>query len=536
MKSKKYLLIATIAVLILFVLAKTVFKKIIPTVNVPEKNYTKLSVPAPFEDPLQITETFFPDRICNILDYGATVGGKTKNTQSFEKAISDCSAAGGGHVVVPAGTFLTGPIKLKSNIDLHLEKDAEVIFSTDFSDYLPVVFSRFEGIEYYNFSPPIYSRNALNIAITGEGTFNGQGRAWWNLRIFSNIDGLYDSAEEEVPVKDRVYGDTNKGLRPSFAQFINSQIILLDGVTFVDGPMWTVHPVYSKNIIIKNIKIKTAQGPSTDGIVIDSSRNVLVENSHFSTGDDAIAIKSGRDKDGRRVGLASKNIVLRNCQVDEAHGAIAIGSEISGNVENVYAKDFIIKRVQYGFRIKSNMQRGGTAENIWIENLSAENVTEALIQLNTDYEKKYIDYEDFPPEFRNINITDVFCNKTIDSINIIGQPESTLENINLKNIQIAKARKGALIENANDIELSQVSMANKNEPAFTLKDSKNIKIENSTCNSQHKTCLSISGKNTSNIKLVGDDFKKDNKNVLLSPEVDKSQLNYLLPVPAQIDR
>ena len=501
-----------------------VFKKHSFSSFIPEKEYSKLTLSTPYDESLEILETNFPNQFCNILDYGAVADGKTINTQSIEKAIVDCAKKGGGHVVVPVGVFLSGPIQLKSNIDLHLEKNSEIRFSVNFSDYLPVVFSRFEGIEYYNFSPQVYARNAKNIAITGEGKLNGQGQAWWGLRIFSNIKNLYRMGEQNLPVEERVFGDANKGIRPSFIEFVDSEIILLDGISIINGPMWTVHPIYSENIIIRNIKINTLGGPSTDGVVIDSSRNVLVENSTFATGDDAIAIKSGRDNDGRRVSRPSENIVLRNCIVNEAHGAVAIGSEISGDIRNILAQNFTINMAQYGFRMKANSQRGGIAENIWIKDFSIRDVRNALIQLNANYEKKVIEYTTFPPVFQNINISNIVCENTLDSINILGISESTLKDIRLTNISIGKSKGGVKVSNASNVKLTQISIGNKTDPNFTFTDSQDIFLENSACNPSDPICVSLFGEKTRNIYLTGQDFDKDFKKIQLDHEVDEKQI------------
>lgn len=491
------------------------------------KNYSKITLNTPFNKNLPIAETKFPARICNIINYGAIGDGKTKNTQAFATAISDCAQQGGGKVEVPPGTWLTGPIHLESNIDLDIQKDARINFSIDFKDYLPVVFSRFEGIEYYNFSPPIYAKNAHNIAITGKGSINGEGQNWWNLSILHSIKKLYEMGENNVPVNQRIFGTAKAGLRPAFVEFVNCQRALIKNITLVNGPMWTIHPLYSQDIIVKNINIQTEKGPSTDGVVIDSSQNILVENSTFSTGDDAITIKSGRDNDGRRVGIPSKNIVLQNCTVDNAHGAIAIGSEMSGNVENVLAQNFTVRQAQHGFRIKSNEERGGIAQNIWVKNLDIDSLSVATIKLNMHYEKRRSAHynKNYPPSFQNIHINGVTCQATKDSINLIGLAnQPAMKNLDLKNINILYARDGLQMNYVNNTHLNNINIAPKYGPPFTITDSRGITLSNSGCPANKPVCLTISGNSSQNINLVGNSFDQQLKKIYINKDVDKSQL------------
>ncbi len=463
----------------------------------------------PFNKNLTILTTHFPDRICNITHYGAIGDGKTKNTQAFTDAINACAEQGGGKVIVPAGTWLTGPIHLESNINLVIQKGAEIKFTTRFDDYLPIVFSRFEGIEYYNYSPPIYAQEAENIAITGKGSINGQGeKFWWSMKSSSAIKKLYQIGDKNISIRKRLFGIgiNQRKLRPTFVEFVHCNKILIDGITIINGPMWTIHPLYSQNIVIRNIHIQTSAGPSTDGVNIDSSQNVLVENSIFATGDDAIAIKSGRDNDGRRINIPSKNIVLRHNVVNAGHGAVAIGSEMSGNVKNILAQDFIVNQAQYGFRIKSNIQRGGIAKNIWIKNFKIDSLSQAVIQFNTNYERGNIQYQFKPPLFQNIHIDNVTCHDSNKSIRFLGlAKKKTFNNIQLNNIHIAKSRNGLEINNANNIILNNLSIVPKYGFAFSIKNSQDISLTNSTCSPFIKDrCLSLI--DNKNITLKDNNF------------------------------
>lgn len=489
-------------------------------------DYPRLSLTTPFSAALIIAGNNFPDRICNVFDYGARGDGTTDNTQAFTKAISACAKLGGGKVIVPAGTWRSGPLKLESNINLEIQKDATILFSTNFADYLPPVFSRFEGVEYYNYAPPIYANNAENIAITGEGTLDGQGEAWWGFSSSASIAKLYTMGEKNLPVEQRVFGTIQGGLRPSFIEFVNCNRVAISGVSIVKGPMWTIHPLYSQNIIIKDVNIDTAPGPSTDGIVIDSSRNVLVDGATLSTGDDAIVIKSGRDNDGRKINQASENIVLQNIAVTDAHGAISLGSEMSGNIRNVLAQNVTIKNAQYGFRVKSNQQRGGTAENIWVKNVQINSLSQAAIELDSYYERLNTFYTTFPPTFRNIHIEDMNCRNTIYSINIFGLKEqpSAINNLDLNNIHIFKARSGMKMNDAKDIRLTNINITPKYGPVFGIENSQDVNMSGSGCEKANPLCFYFAGENLKNILLDKNKFSPEKSPASFGEGADKNQL------------
>lgn len=325
------------------------------------------------------------DKNCEITKYGAISGGKTKNTQAFSSAIEDCAGSGGGKIIVPAGKWLTGPIHFKSNIELVVEKGAEIVFSDDPNDYLPVVFTRFEGMELYNYSPFIYAKDCENVAITGEGVLNGQGEKWQEKinKQGHAVRKLYRMASQGVPVEERIFGANEAGLRSSFIEFISCNKALIENVTIKDSPFWTVHPLYSDNVTIRKIRVMT-NNRNSDGVVVDSSTNTLVEDSYFETGDDAISIKSGRNEDGLRVNKPSENVIIRNCRVEQGHSAFSIGSEISANVKNILIDHCQFRNTDWGIRIKSEMGRNGTVEDIWAKNIFFQNIGEA-ITLDTNY-------------------------------------------------------------------------------------------------------------------------------------------------------
>ncbi len=433
------------------------------TTKLPEEFPLNQEVEIPFAM-TKIPDIPFPDRVCNIADYGGIGDGRTKNTEAFARAIADCAAQGGGKVEVPSGVWLSGAIHLKSNVNLQIDKNAEIRFSTDFDDYLPPVFSRFEGIELYNYSSLIYASNCQNIAITGQGKIDGQGQAWYgwehtrelsiqnlqatplNQNDQRSFAKLYLMARNNVPPAERVFGNKNDALPPPFIQFVNCKNVLIDGISIENSPSWTVQPLYSQNVIIRNISIKN-KGPNTDGIDIDSSKNVIVENSKFDTGDDAIAIKSGRDEDGLRVARPSENIIIRNCNIDEAHSALAIGSEMSGGVKNVMAYNLDINYVDYGLRLKSTPGRGGIVENIWLKNINIHRAVSDAIQIDSNYGTPVPGYDKMALSiFKNITIENFYCRRTSRAAELLGLPASPLENLIFKNVIISAAR-GILEEN-----------------------------------------------------------------------------------------
>jgi polygalacturonase len=312
----------------------------------------------------------FPDRTFAITNYGAKDDGVTDCTEAFRKAIDACSQAGGGKVVVPAGVYLTGAIHLKSNVDLDVARGATIRFSTDPKSYLPVVFTRYEGTEVMNYSPFIYALGQENIAITGEGTFDGQGShaVWYSWKQVPGPGELVAMGDRGVPVAQRVFGQGHH-LRPNFIQPVGCKNVLIKGVHITDSPMWVMTPLYCTNVTIERVTVDT-QGPNTDGCDPDSCTDVLIKDCHFSDGDDCIAIKSGRDVDGRRVNIPSRNIVIQNCVFKDGHGGVTVGSETSGGVENVFAENcrFDSPNLDIAMRFKTGMTRGGFIKHIYIRN------------------------------------------------------------------------------------------------------------------------------------------------------------------------
>lgn len=409
----------------------------------------------------------FPDRSFDITDYGAKEGGKALCTKAFKKAIDACVKAGGGKVVVPAGRFLTGPIHLQSNVNLVVGKGATLVFSDNFKHYLPPVFVRWEGEECYNLSPLIYANGCENIGITGEGTLDGQGPTWWKWREESATD-LYREANNRkmawardgVPVADRVQGKGDDHWCPTFISPINCKNVLIEGLTLINGPFWNVHPVYCENVTVRGLEIVN-DGPNGDGCNPSSSSYVLIEDCVFKTGDDCIAIKSGKNADGRRVGKASEYIIVRDCVMNDGHGGVVIGSEMSGGVRNVYAEDCVMDspHLKRALRIKTNSVRGGTVENVYMRNVKIGQVDEAVLKVNFYYGEK--DTGQHTPTVRNVNMENVTCNKSEYGLLINGYPRSPITDINLKNCSFENVEKENFLEGVKDIDLQNVSINGK---------------------------------------------------------------------------
>lgn len=467
-------------------------------------------IEAPFAMP-QLRRPAFPDRTFDIVAYGATEGGKVKCTTAFAKAINACHKAGGGKVVVPAGKWLTGPIELKSNVHLFLSGDSELIFSDRFEDYLPVVFTRYAGIECYNYSPFIRAENCENIAITGPGLLNGNGARWWPWKKRKGAwERILKVGADGIPVKDRVFGTPEGGLRPPFIQPTNCRNVLLEGFRLKDGAFWTVLLLYCENAIVRDLTIRTHH-PNGDGVNADSSRNVLIEHCRFETDDAAVAIKSGRDEDGRRVGKPSENIVVRHCRSKgPRYGSISIGSEMSGGVRNVYIKDIQFDGTLMAFQIKTRPGRGGVVENVWVENLVARDLHRPAFFLNTAYGGAVAPGDLAMPRLRNIFGRNIFNTQAAESkcrpIEINGLEAAPIENVRLENVT-CEGKPGPAVSLARRVRLDNFRVTVREGPAFTLRDCREVTISNSTVCKPCNLFVHVEGETSAAIRLQDNDLR-----------------------------
>lgn len=416
----------------------------------------------------------FPVKTFDITKFGAIGDGVMDCTEAFRMAIKECSKNGGGKVLVPKGTFLTGAIHLLSNVNLEITEHAVVKFSTDPQKYLPVVFTRWEGVECMNYSPLIYAFEQENIAVTGSGILDGQGSVsnWWswkgnkkdgwkegmpNQKI--GRDKMFEMAENNIPPKQRIFGD-GYYLRPSFFQPYKCKNVLIDGITFKNSPMWFIHPVLCENVTVNNVTVE-GLGPNNDGCDPESSKNVLIKNCYFNTGDDCIAIKSGRNNDGRRINVPSENIIIQNCVMKEGHGGVVIGSEISGGVRNVFAENCIMSssNLERAIRIKTNSIRGGIIENIFVRDLKVGEVSEAVLKIDYYYEEG--DAGQFTPKVRNVQLENVESQKSPYAIWIKAYDRSPVENLVLKNCRFADVSNTNILENVDEPQFFRVLFGGK---------------------------------------------------------------------------
>ncbi|MDP4999686.1 MAG: glycoside hydrolase family 28 protein [Saprospiraceae bacterium] len=344
----------------------------------------------------------FPDRDFSILDFGAAPDGSDA-LPAIQAAIAACHAAGGGRVVVPAGSFaVNGSIHLKSNVNLHVSEGAVLLFGTDPKMYLPLVLTRWEGMECMNYAPLIYAYEQENIAITGKGVLDGQAsnEHWWpwsgkdtygwekgspSQRDSANRPELSRMNTAEVPVAERIFGEGHY-LRPNFIQPYRCKNILIEAVTVKNSPMWVIHPVLSDNITIQGVRV-ISHGPNSDGCDPEACSNVLIQDCYFDTGDDCIALKSGRNQDGRNIGRAIENVVIRNCEMKDGHGGVVIGSEVSGGARNIFAENCTMDspNLERAIRIKTNKSRGGVIEDLYFRNIEVGVVKEAVVRINMLY-------------------------------------------------------------------------------------------------------------------------------------------------------
>jgi polygalacturonase len=434
----------------------------------------------PFDMP-EVAPPSFPDRVVDVRAFGATDDGLTPNTEAFRQAITACHGGGGGVVRIPPGTWLTGPIHLRSNVNLRLEAGALLRFSTRFADYLPVVFTRWEGVECYNYSPLIYAVDCANVAVSGEGILDGQGQAWWHWKKLQQAaaERLYDAQFEGVPATARVFGTEGAALRPQFLQMVRCRNVLVEGVTFVNGPMWTVHPVYCENVLVRGIAVKS-EGPNTDGLNPDSCRNVLIEGCSFHTGDDCIAINSGMNEDGWRVAEPCTNVMIRDCTMSEGHGAVTIGSGMSGGVRNVYVRDCRVTGGDQGVRLKSMRGRGGFVENVWFENIHMVGLRQEAIFLDMFYGSyTAASRSDIPPSFRNVRIRNITCQSARTAVALRGLPEQPIESVALEDLRL-HAIEGIRCQDVGDIAFTNVTCIAQTEPMFSCSNVTGLRVTGMT--------------------------------------------------------
>jgi len=413
----------------------------------------------------------FPKRSFYLNRFGAKGDGRTDCTAAFRRAIDQCARAGGGKVVVPEGAYLTGAIHLKSNVNLEIAAGATIKFSQNPRDYLPVVFSRWEGVELFNYSPFIYAFGQHNIAITGKGRLDGQSdnEHWWpwNGRPAygwkegmnqqrPDRNALFTMAEKGVAVSERVFGEGHY-LRPQFIQPYRCQNVLIDGVTIQNSPMWEIHPVLCRNVIVQNVTIKS-HGPNNDGCDPESCTDVLIKNCDFDTGDDCIAIKSGRNADGRRLKAPTENIIVQDCRMKDGHGGITVGSEISGGVRNLFAENCRLdsQNLDHALRVKNNAMRGGLLESLHFRNIEVGQVAHAVITIDFNYEEGA--KGSFTPVVRDYTVDGLRSSRSKYALDVQGLATAPVMNLRLTNCTFDNVADGNIVKNVRDATFDNVKI------------------------------------------------------------------------------
>lgn len=429
---------------------------------------------------LAVTTTALAERV-DMKQAGAVTDGTTVNTRLINSTIERLAGEGGGTLFFPAGRYLTGPIRLKSNITLELEAGATLLFSTNFDDYLPFVEVRHEGVMMKSFCPLIYATDAENITIKGEGTLDGQGKAWWD-EFFKVLIDLRDNGKRDVnkyqPLFEKendvkkIASETNEDwhgtldrrfFRPPFIQPIRCKNVRIEGVKIINSPFWTVNPEFCDNVTVDGVTIHNVDSPNTDGINPESCRNVHISNCHISVGDDCITIKSGRDLQARNIGAACENITVTNCTMLSGHGGVVIGSEMSGDVRRVTITNCVFEGTDRGIRLKSTRGRGGIVEDIRISNIVMKDIKKEALTFNLKYSRMPQEPKsERTPVFRNIHISGVTVVDVNVPIQIVGLEEAPISDIVLRDIQIKNGKQPNEFKDCENILMENVVVNGKN--------------------------------------------------------------------------
>lgn len=428
----------------------------------------------------------------NVLDYGAVPDGLTSNTAAIARAVAAAHAAGGGTVVFPAGRYLTGSIELESNLTLDLEAGSELLYSGNPADS-PIVRSRWEDTTAYTRAPLIHAEGKENIAIVGRGKLNGQGRLWWwrcgfgaygadpaRIALARSKRAAWDRLEARIqdglPATPEAFGPVVDFLRPTLVEPDHCRNFQLIGVTLVESPFWMFHPLYTDNVEVRGVTFES-DGPNTDGIDVDSCRDVRISDCFFETGDDCIVIKSGRDADGRRIHRPTEHVAIDNCVMYRGHGAIVIGSETSGDIRDIVATNIIARGTDRGVRIKSQRGRGAVVENVRCSNFVIQEPTAFGIEITTRYTRQPPEpVSERTPVFRNFSFSAITIVDAPQAVSVVGLEEKAVENLRFTDIS-ATSRLGFLCELAQDVELHHVRVDASKGPAFAFTASRDLDLD-----------------------------------------------------------
>jgi polygalacturonase len=492
---------------------------------------------------------FFPDRSFDIRDYGAKGDGLTMNTRAINGAIAACADSGGGTIIIPSGVWLSGPLFMKSNVELHLLQGALLRFSKTIKDY-PVIKSSYEGTEQYRSASPINAVGLENIAITGRGVIDGSGEAWrpvkrfkmtnrqWNELldsggVLNNSGTIWWPSATARDGKDYLLSLENKEtvsvqdvlpvrhyLRPVMVRLVNCKNILLDGPTFQNSPAWNIHPLTCENMTIRNITVRNPwYSQNGDGLDLESCKNVVVYSSEFDVGDDAICLKSGKNEAGRRRGIPCENIIIRNCTVYHGHGGVTVGSEMSGGVRNVHVVDCLFMGTDVGLRFKSARGRGGVVENLCYDNIRMTGIENQAILFDMFYEGGFARTEDVPqpseetPVFRKITFNNITSLDAGTSVYLRGLPEMPLNGLVFNKLNLTSL-KGISCYFSDNIEFNNTNLKVEESPVVTVYQSKDILLDIVTLSYPGATFIKVDGDKCENIYLTG-------------PEVEHMQYKFI---------
>lgn len=465
----------------------------------------------PFDMPV-VQRPSFPDYQVDIRDFGAKADGETLNTEAINNAIKAVSEKGGGKVVIPEGLWLTGPVVLQNNVNLHVEKNALVLFSGD-ADLYPLVRTSFEGLDMLRCQSPISAMNAENIAITGHGVLDGSGDSWRPVKRNKMTDGQWKSllksggvvdesgkvwypnegalkasiltgSKEKREISDSEWEGMKRWLRPVLLSIVKSKRVLLEGVTFRNSPSWCLHPLSCEDLTLNGVKVFNPwYSQNGDALDVESCKNVVVTNSLFDAGDDAICIKSGKDADGRRRGEPCENVLVKNNTVLHGHGGFVVGSEMSGGVRNVYVADCTFIGTDVGLRFKSTRGRGGVVENIYVDNINMINIPGDALIADLYYAVKDAPGAPVPavteetPSFKNIHISNISCKGAGRAMFLNGLPEMPIENFSVRNMRITDAQKGAFINKVAGATLENIEIETADNTYLQVENTTNITID-----------------------------------------------------------
>ena len=519
----------------------------------------------------KVKEPVIPKNSVSITDFGAVNGGQVLNTKAFADAINAVSKKGGGKVIIPPGIWLTGPIILKSNIELYASTGALIKFSTN-KDLYPIIETSFEGLNTWRCISPIYGKNLENIAFTGNGVWDGSGEVWRQVKKskltesqwkkFVASGGVLNEKKEswypsETFMKASVGADQNVRLdlktkedfeairdflRPVMVSIQNSKRVLFDGPVFQNSPAWNIHPLMVEDLIVRNITVRNPwYSQNGDGLDVESCKNVVIENSSFDVGDDAICIKSGKDKDGRDRGVPCENIIVKNNIVYHGHGGVTVGSEMSGGVKNLHVSNCTFMGTDVGLRFKSTRGRGGIVENIYISDIfmtdipsqaisfdlyyGGKSIAETLAEGGNKVSTKAVPVNEETPQFKNISIKNITISGAYQAVFLQGLPEMNLENIEISNLT-AKAEKGFSIIDANGIKITNAKLDIASPTVFEIYNGKNMSLKNVEFNSTSAKAVTIDGAASANIELVTDQKTDYSKKTTITETVSKGAVKF----------